>query len=160
MLPNALGLNDLLFPMTASVYYSTTSQADYGNITKKWVVDREVKCSVISNQTGDLNGELKTKGTEFIYDSNVFFRTPEDIRKQVLSNGIIKYHPLTSIAISGVKDASGELVWINGQNISNAPGAISTKYEVKTIIPTFDYNNNLRHWRVFLSKAQIQRWDQ
>jgi hypothetical protein len=156
MLPNAGKLEDILFPMTASVYYAVTSQTEYGNVNKRWIVDREVSCSAISEMsTRSFAGELKTKGTDFLYDSNVFFRTPEDIRKD--SNG--KYYPITAIAITGIKDPAGEAVWINGQNLSLEPGAVSTKYEIKTVVPTFDYNHELRHWRVYLTKTQHQRWD-
>jgi len=156
MLPNATGgLNKILFPMTADIYYAETKQADYGNITKSWVFDRTVKCSVITEQSGDMVGELKTKGTDFVYDSSAFFRTPEDIRKK--SNG--KYYPITSISITNIKDAAGTNVWINGSNMPNSASPVPTKYEVKTIVPTFNYDNTLRYLRVFISKSQNQRWE-
>ena len=127
-------LDDILFPMTADVYYSTTQQQDYGNISKTWVFDRKVNCSVISELSNrGFTGELRTKGS---------------------------YMPITAIAITNIKDPAGNDVWINGQNLSNAAGAIKTKYEIKTIVPTFDYNHNLRHFRLFISKSQIQKWDQ
>lgn len=156
MLPNATGgLNKILFPMTADIYYAETKQADYGNITRNWVYDRTVKCSVITEQSGDMVGELKTKGTDFIYDSSAFFRTPEDLRKK--SNG--KYYPITAISITNIKDASGTNVWINGSNMPNSANPVPTKYEVKTIVPTFNYDNTLRYLRVFISKSQNQRWE-
>jgi len=149
-------LTDILFPMTADIYYAQTTQQDYGNISKSWVFNREVSCSMISDLSNKaFNAELRTKGGDFIYDSNAFFRTPEDLRKD--SNGT--YYPITAIAITNIKDPSGNNVWINGQNLTNSAGPIKTKYELKTIIPTFDYNHNLRHFRIFISKSQIQRWD-
>jgi hypothetical protein len=149
-------LTDLLFPMTAEIYYAQTTQQDYGNISKSWVFDRSVNCSMISDLSNkSFSGELRTKGGDFIYESNAFFRTPEDLRKD--SSGT--YHPITAIAITNIKDPAGNDVWINGQNLTNSAGAIKTKYELKTIIPTFDYNHNLRHFRIFISKSQIQRWD-
>jgi hypothetical protein len=156
MLPNAFGLEQILFPMTADIYYAQTNQTDYGNVSKTWILDRNVKCSMISEMsTRSFGGELKTKGTDFIYDSNAFFRTPEDIRKD--SKG--SYHPITAIAIANVKDPNGEEVWINGQNLKFQAGPVSSKYEVKTVVPTFSPDHTLRHWRVFISKSQNQRWD-
>jgi hypothetical protein len=150
-------LDDILFPMTAEVYYSQTTQNDYGNIVKNWVFDRTVYCSVISELSNrGFAGELKTKGQDLIYDSNAFFRTKEDLRKK--TNG--SYVPITGIAITNIKDPAGNDVWINGQNLSNSAGAIKTKYEIKTIVPTFNYDHTLRHFRLFISKSQIQRWDQ
>jgi hypothetical protein len=131
MLPNATGgLNDIMFPMTADIYYADTKQLDYGNVAKTWVFDRTVDCSVISELSNrGFIGELTTKGQDLVYDSNAFFRTKEDLRKK--SNG--SYMPITAIAITNIKDPAGNDVWINGQNLSNAAGAIKTKYEIKTI---------------------------
>ena len=150
-------LDDILFPMTADVYYAQTTQSEYGYMLKTWVFDRTVNCSVISELSNrGFTGELRTKGQDLIYDSNAFFRTKEDLRKK--TNG--SYMPITAIAITNIKDPAGNDVWINGQNLSNAAGAIKTKYEVKTIVPTFNYDHTLRHFRIFISKSQIQRWDQ
>ena len=150
-------LDDILFPMTADVYYAQTTQSEYGNMLKTWVFDRTVNCSVISELSNrGFAGELKTKGQDLIYDSNAFFRTKEDLRKK--TNG--SYVPITGIAITNIKDPAGNDVWINGQNLSNSAGAIKTKYEIKTIVPTFNYDHTLRHFRIFISKSQIQRWDQ
>lgn len=157
MLPNNSGLQEILFPMTADIYYAQSNQSDYGNIVKTWIFGKTITCSAISElSTRSFFGELKTKGGDFIYDSNIFFRTPEDIRKQ--SNG--KYLPITAISITNIKDPSGNSIWINGQNKLNSADPVRTKYEVKTIVPTFDYDHNLRYWRVYLSKSQTQRWDQ
>jgi hypothetical protein len=150
-------LDDILFPMTAQVYYAENIQTDYGNVLRKWNRDREINCSIISELSNrSFSGELKTKGTDLIHDSNAFLRTKEDIRKG--SNN--KYYPMTDIAITDIKDPSGNYVWINGQNLQYSQGAIRTKYEVKTLVPTFDYNHNLRHFRIFISKSQVQIWDQ
>jgi hypothetical protein len=143
--------------MTADVYYAQTTQSEYGNMLKTWVFDRKVDCSVISELSNrGFVGELTTKGQDLIYDSNAFFRTKEDLRKK--SNG--SYMPITAIAITNIKDPAGNDVWINGQNLSNAAGAIKTKYEIKTIVPTFNYDHTLRHFRLFISKSQIQKWEQ
>jgi len=149
-------LDDILFPMTADVYYAATTQQDYGNISKTWVFDRTIDCSIISElSTRGFSGELRTKGTDFIYDSNAFLRTKEDLRKHTNGN----YYPITSIAVTNIKDPSGNNVWINGQNLTNSAAVVNTKYEVKTIVPTFDYNHNLRHFRLYISKSQVQKWE-
>ncbi len=150
-------LDDILFPMTADVYYAQTTQSEYGNMLKTWVFDRTVNCSVISELSNrGFTGELRTKGQDLIYDSNAFFRTKEDLRKK--SND--DYVPITAIAITNIKDPAGNNVWINGQKQILMDGPRSTKYEVKTIIPTFNYDHTLRHFRLFISKSQIQKWDQ
>lgn len=155
LLPSST-LDDLLFPMTADVYYAESIQTEYGNVIKQWKRDRVISCSIISDMSrGTLQGEVKTKGTDLIYDSNVFCRTKDDIRLK--SNN--KWAPIVDIAITNIKDPLGRLVFINGQNQITSPDSINTKYEVKTIVPTFDYNHNFRYNRIFLSKSQVQKWD-
>lgn len=155
LLPSST-LDDILFPMTADVYYAESVQLDYGNVVKRWVKDRTVYCSIISDMSrGTLQGEVKTKGTDLIYDSNAFCRVKEDLRKK--TNG--KYAPIVDIAVTNIKDPSGTPVFINGQNQLTSAASINTKFEVKTIVPTFDYSHNFRYFRVFLSKSQVQKWD-
>ena len=97
ILPSS-SLDDILFPMTADLYYAETIQTEYGNVLKTWNKDREIDCSIISELSNrGFAGEVKTKGTDLIYDSNAFLRTKEDIRKKANGKGIgICWNPYNS----------------------------------------------------------------
>ena len=148
-------LDSILYPMTADLYYAEEQQLEYGNIVKRWVFDRTVNCSAISATSGDLNGEFKVKDRSITYNSDIFFRTNEDIRK--MSNN--KYYPINALALTNFKDPSGAPVWINTENLKTKAETVKTKYEVKTVVPSFDIFHNIGMYRVYLSRSAVQKWD-
>jgi len=148
-------LDDILYPMTADIYYSVEVQSEYGNMTRTWQLDRKVDCSAISAVTGLLDAELKVRDKSFNYDSSIFFRTNEDIRKK--SDG--KYYPITATAVTNFRDPNGDPVWINSENLKTKAETVKTKYEVKTIVPSFDMFHNIGMYRVFLTRSANQKWD-
>lgn len=149
-------LDDILFPMTADVYYAEEIQSPYGNMVRRWVFDRVVKCSAISELVDAMIApELKVRNKSFDYSSNIAFRTQEDVRKS--SSG--KYFPITAISVTNIKDPSGQPAWINGDNLKYEEGASKTKYEVKTIVPSFDMFHNIGMYRIFISRSANQKWE-
>lgn len=149
-------LDDILYPMTADIYFADESQADYGNIVRNWKFDRTVSCSAITGLSGrNLNGELSVKDRIIEYNSSIYFRTNEDIRKDSGN----KYHPINAIAITNIRDANGDPTWINTENLKTKAETVKTKYEVKTVVPSFDMFHNIGMYRVFLSRSGNQKWD-
>lgn len=148
-------LDTILYPMTADIYYAEEEQSQYGNIVKKWIFDRTISCSAISASTGELNGELRVKDRAILYNSDIFFRTNEDIRKR--SNN--KYYPINAVAITNLRDPNGDPAWINTENLKTKAETVKTKYEVKTVVPSFDMFHNVGMYRVFLTRSVNQKWE-
>ena len=147
----------ILFPMSADIYYAEEVQSSYGNMVRRWSFDRTVKCSAISELVDAMIApELKVKNKSFDYSSNIAFRLQEDVRKS--SSG--KYYPITAIAITNIKDPSGEPAWINGENLKYEEGATKTKYEIKTIVPSFDMFHNIGMYRMFIARSGNQKWEE
>lgn len=149
-------LDSILYPMTADIYYAEESQNDYGNMSRKWIFDRTIDCSaitVMSDKT--IGGELSVKDRLIEYDSSVNIRTNEDIRKH--SNG--KYYPLTAIAITNIKDSNGDPAWINTQNLKTSAGTTKTKYEIKTVVPSFDMFHKIGMYRIYATRSAAQNWE-
>jgi hypothetical protein len=147
--------DDILYPMTADIYYAVETQSEYGNMTRTWQFDRTVNCSAITATSGVLDGELKVKDKFFDYNSSLFFRTNEDIRKS--SSG--KYYPINATAVTNMRDPNGDPVWINAENLKTKAETVKTKYEIKTIVPSFDMFHNIGMYRVFLTRSANQKWD-
>ena len=64
------------------------------------------------------------------------------------------------ITDDGTKKSLKGLIRVDEVSVtSEETGITYTKYEVKTIVPTFDYNHNLRHFRLYISKSQVQKWE-
>jgi hypothetical protein len=58
-----------------------------------------------------------------------------------------------------MKDPNGDPVWINTENLKTKAETVKTKYEVKTIIPSYDMFHNIGMYRVFLNRSANQKWD-
>ena len=147
--------DDIFYPMTADIYYAVETQSEYGNMTRTWQFDRTVNCSAITATSGVLTAELRVKDKFLDYESSLFFRTNEDIRKSSSE----KYYPITATAVTNMRDPNGDPVWINTENLKTKAETVKTKYEVKTIIPSFDMFHNIGMYRVFLNRSANQKWD-
>jgi hypothetical protein len=145
MLPGA-GIDNILYPMTAEIYYAETKQNDFGTMEKTWVLDRTVKCSAVSAMSDKtLNSELKSNSAFFQYNSDIAFRLKENIQKK--KNGT--YYPITEILITIIKDNNGDYVWTESED--NV-----TQYEVTSFVPSFDAFNNPEFYRGYLTRSTRQ----
>lgn len=144
MLPNG-NLSDLMYPMTAEIYYSTSEQSDFGEMVNEWSLDKVVNCSAIKERpdSSAVNAILSEKFIE--YNFRVNFRTPDDILK---SSDDISYAP-TDILITNIKDPSGKVVWFE---MSEEP----TVFEIGNVEPMFDVFHNFFGYRILLRRADDQ----
>lgn len=139
-------MDDILYPMTADLYYAETKQNAFGTMEKTWVYNRTIDCSAISALADKtLTGELRTQGAFFNYNSDIAFRTNENIQK----NKTGRHHPITEILITNIKDQAGNQVWIEGEDIK-------TQYEVQSFVPSYDAFHTVDFYRGYLTRSQKQ----
>jgi len=144
MLPNG-NLSDLMYPMTADVYYSTSEQSDFGEMVNQWSFDRVVYCSAIKEKPDSsiANAILSEKFIEYNY--RLDFRTSDDILKSSDNTA----HAPTDIVITNIKDPSGKVVWFE---ILDEP----TVFEIGNVEPMFDPFHNFFGYRILLRRADDQ----
>ena len=144
MLPGG-NLSEMMYPMTADLYYSTNTQNRLGEMVSSWNKDRVVKCSAIKDRPDSAiaNAMLSEKFIE--YNFKVNFRTDDNILKS--SDGT-SYAP-TDIIITNIKDPAGNLVWFE---YDGEP----TDIEIGNIEPMYDPKHNLFGYRVLLRRADDQ----
>lgn len=144
MLPTG-SLNSLYYPMTADVYYASSSQNSFGEITKTWSKNRSIACSAIKeNPASSMRSAVSLE--KFIeYDIKINMRTNENIFKS--SSGTS--YELTDILISNIKDPIGTVAWIEKDGDP-------TNFEVDTVEPMFDEFHNVGGYRVLLKRSDLQ----
>jgi hypothetical protein len=143
---SASGLTDIYYPMSAELYYAESKQDELGVIQKTWVLDRIIKCSIISSMSDKtLTGELKNSGPMFQYNSDVLLRTNEDIQKK--KNGSI--FSITEILLTNVKDPAGKVVWLEKNQKA-------TQYELKTFVPSYNGFHEVEFYRGYLARSTRQ----
>lgn len=150
MLPNS-DFGDILFAMTADLYYSDNEQNDFGEMIKVWRFDRNIKCSAITSLS-DKTLMPELKASEFLnLSNNLYFRTDTDIRieepDQLDSDPVI--HPITEILITNIRDNVGNNAYPDFLG--------TTKFEVVTIVPTFNEFQARNFFRVYIQRSQDQR---
>lgn len=150
MLPNS-DFGDLLFAMKADLYYADNEQNDFGEMNKIWRFDREIRCSAITS-LADKTLMPELKASEFLtLSNNLYFRTDTDVRiedtDQLDQDPTI--HPITEILITNIRDNVG--------NNSYPDYLGTTKYEVVTIVPTFNEFQARNFFRVYIQRSQDQR---
>jgi hypothetical protein len=145
MLPGA-GIDNIIYPMTAEVYYAETKQNDFGTMEKTWVFDRHVMCSAISALADKtMSGELRSNNAFFSYNSDMAFRTNQDIQRK--KNGT--YYPITEILLTNFQDPQGNYVWTENEDIK-------TQYEVQSFVPSYDAFHSVDFYRGYLTRSQKQ----
>lgn len=144
MFPSS-SLDDLYYPMTADVYYSTETQNDFGEITKEWNKDRSIKCAA-RRRSPDTRMPQYIQDQKFIeYDVDIILRTPED----VLVSSEDSLYRITNILIKDIKDSNGTLLWKE----SAYEGTI---FELRSIEPILDMFNNLSSYRINIVRSDNQ----
>lgn len=146
MLPR-LGLDDILYPMTAELYYADTKQDELGTMKKSWVYDRTIKCSVISQMADKttLTGENVNIKSMFELNSDAILRTNENIQKK--KNGT--FFPITEVLITDIKDPAGTYVWqdVLGKRV---------QFEVKTFVSGYGTEHKVEFYRAYLARSKKQ----
>jgi len=144
MLPPG-SLNELYYPMTADVYYSTQKQNDFGEIERSWQKDRTIKCSAIKERP-DSKIRPALHSEKFLeYDFRINMRTDSDV--QTSSDDIV--YPVTEILISNIRDSLGNPVW---NEIKNK----ETNFEIEAIEPMFNELHNLNGYRMLIARSDRQ----
>jgi hypothetical protein len=138
-------LDGLYYPMTADVYYATSSQDAFGEFDKKWQKDRTIKCSAIKERPDSkIRPALVTE--KFLqYDFRINMRTNENI--QLGSDDNI--YPITDILIRNIKDSSGTIVWDEYYNEN-------TSFEIQAAEPMFNELHNLAGYRILMVRSDRQ----
>lgn len=144
MLPNG-NLSDIMYPMTADIYYSKETQNDLGSMVSTWKQDRVIRCSAIKARPSSSIADVLNSQKFIDYSPKLDFRTEDDV---LMSSEDIRYM-LTEIVITNIKDPSGREVWLESSGES-------TEFELKNIEPMFDPIHNFFGYRILIERSQDQ----
>ena len=111
MLPNG-NLSDLMYPMTADIYYSTAEQSSFGEMVNTWSFDRVINCSAIKERPDSAIANAISSEKFIEYSYKLDFRTADEILK---SSDDISYS-ITEILITNIKDVSSDNEILVGKN--------------------------------------------
>ena len=138
---------DFMYPMMADIYYPVISQTDYGQATKKWILDR----TIILNATpvGGA-GQEDIKPEIFLqYENKLVSRVKEDPRMST-SNGS---NAITNILIANIRNAQDVLIYKETAGVRAGRGTI---YELGTVEPFTGPFGSIEYYKMLLRRAENQ----
>lgn len=144
------GSNDPLFPMQADIYYPDVAQGAYGNVSKRWMKDRTLACSL--GPAGSRFKEEVDPNVDLSLESVLIGRFKEDVRLSVDDRG----RAITNIVISNVKDRNCNEIYLETAGVRKGQ---STIFEVSTVTPHIGPFGGVEYYRVILKRSENQGVD-
>lgn len=149
-MPTICETPDFAFPMLADVYYPIVEQGAYGNVSKNWVLDKTIACSLTVGGTAmkeDIRPEVN-----ILQDSLLIGRVKKDIRVSALGEN----NSLTNVIITNIRDKNGVELYTETSGIRNNK---STIYEVATQSPIVGAFGDVEYYSLVLRRSENQGAD-
>lgn len=141
---------DIIYPMTAEIYYPNVEQNAYGQVKKQWMLDRYLKC-YFGPPSAKAKEDVNAQPTIMI-DNILLGRTKEDITQSSRDN----LNSMTNIIITNIKDNNGNIIY----NESSGPRTgKATLYEIAAFNPVFGAFGKVEYYKVVLRRSENQAVD-
>ena len=141
------GSKDPIYPMQADIFYPEVTQGAYGNVSKTWMKDRTLVCSL--GPAGSRFREELTPNVDISIESLLVGRFKEDIRFSKDDRG----KAMTNIVISNVKGRNCEEIYVEPAGPRKNQ---STIFEVATMTPHVGPFGKVEYYRVILRRSENQ----
>ena len=136
-----------MYPMKADIYYPIISQTDYGQATKKWVLDRVI---ILNATPVGGAGQEDIKPEIFLqYENKLVSRIKEDPRMST-SNGS---NSITNILVANIRNAQDVLIYKETAGVRAGRGTI---YELGTVEPMTGPFGSIDYYKMLLRRAENQ----
>jgi hypothetical protein len=136
-----------MYPMKADIYYPIISQTDYGQATKKWVLDRVI---ILNATPVGGAGQEDIKPEIFLqYENKLVSRIKEDPRMST-SNGS---NSITNILVANIRNAQDVLIYKETAGVRAGRGTI---YELGTVEPMTGPFGSVDYYKMLLRRAENQ----
>jgi len=138
---------DFMYPMKADIYYPVITQTEYGQATKRWVLDR----IIILNATpvGGAGQEDIKPETFLQYDNKLVGRIKEDPRISMTKGS----NAITNILIADIRNAQDNLIY---KETAGARSGRGTIYELGTVEPMTGPFGTIDFYKMLLRRAENQ----
>lgn len=141
---------DFMFPMLADVYHPIVEQGTYGNVSKRWVLDRTIACSL--NPGGPGAKEEITPNIDLTQNSLLTGRVRTDLRISSKDNP----NAITNVIVTNIRDASGNPIHMETAGVRKNK---STIFEIATQQPFVGPFGNVEYFKVILRRSDNQAAD-
>ena len=142
--------NDFMFPMQADVYYPIVDQGAYGNVQKRWVLDRTIICNFTGAGSGS-NEDIKPN-VNITQETLLVGRVKKDLRV----SSIDAQNAMTNVIITNIRDKGCREIYL--ETVGPRAGK-STIFELATQEPYSGPFGDVEYYRVVLRRSENQASD-
>lgn len=141
---------DFLYPLKADVYYPIVEQGAYGNLTKKWVLDRTIECNFAP--AGAASSEEVKPNAKINIDTSLLGRTKNDLR--ITSRD--SKESITNVVITNIRTNSHEPIYLEtaGPRVGK-----STIFEIASNEPIVGPFGNIEFYKLVIRRSENQATD-
>lgn len=139
---------DIVYPLLADIYFPLIEQGAYGNIKKKWVLDRTIAC--FFNPAGrKFKEDMTINATMSNIDNSMVGRIKTDILTLTRENQVA----MSNIIITNIRDANGNLLF---NESAGARAGKATLYEIATYNPIVGPFGTTDYFKVVVRRSENQ----
>lgn len=143
-------ITDFLYPLKADVYYPIVEQGAYGNLTKRWVLDRTIGCNFAP--AGNSSSEEVKPNPKINMDVMLLGRTKTDLR---VSSRDSK-ESVTNVIITNIRTASDTQVYLE---TAGPRSGRSTIFEIASNEPIIGPFGDIEYYKLVVRRSENQASD-
>jgi len=141
---------DFLYPLKADVFYPIVEQGAYGNVQKKWVLDRVITCSFAP--VGTAGQEEVKPNPKINLDVNLLGRTKNDVR----IGSSYSRESITNVVITNIRTHSETPVYLE---TAGPRSGRSTIFEIASNEPIVGPFGEVEYYKLVVRRSENQASD-
>lgn len=141
---------DFLYPLKADVYYPIVEQGAYGNLTKKWVLDRTIECNFAP--AGSASSEEVKPNAKINIDVSLLGRTRNDLRITSRESR----ESVTNVVITNIRTHSEVPVYLE---TAGPRSGRSTIFEIASNEPIVGPFGDIEFYKLVVRRSENQATD-
>jgi len=141
---------DFLYPLKADVFYPIVEQGAYGNVQKKWVLDRTIMCNFAP--VGTAGQEEVKPNPKINLDVNLLGRTKNDLR--ITSKD--SRESITNVVITNIRTQSDTPVYLE---TAGPRSGRSTIFEIASNEPIVGPFGDVEYYKLVVRRSENQASD-
>lgn len=141
---------DFLYPLKADIYYPIVEQGPYGNVTKKWVLDRTIECNFAP--AGSASSEEVKPNAKINIDTSLIGRTRSDIR---ITSRKSK-ESVTNVVITNVRTHNESAIYLE---TAGPRSGRSTIFEIASNEPIVGPFGDVEFYKLVIRRSENQATD-
>jgi hypothetical protein len=142
---------DFIYPLLADVYYPLIEQGPYGNIKKRWILDRTIACAF--NPAGrKFKEDMQVDSNMASLDNSMVGRIRTDILTLTREDQV----SMTNILITNIRDYAGNEIFTESAGIRAGK---STLFEVATYNPIVGPFGTSEYFKIVVRRSENQGAD-